>query len=81
MSFRDHLFNILLIIADLVKRNTENSIYTSFITERLDIPEEEVFRYLHELESRGLIVIGSKLPRSNIRLVNITQEGLDLLPK
>ena len=80
MSFRDQLSNLLVIIADLAKNNIENSVYTSFIIEHTDLSDEEVFKYLHELESRGLIILGSKLPRSNLRLINITKEGLDLIP-
>ena len=83
MSFeplRDELNNLLNIIADLSKNDTEIDVFDHAIITRANLPPDEVHKYLNELRSLGLIMEeGSRPTGVDFRLYRITREGLNKL--
>ena len=83
MSFeplRDELNNLLNIIADLSKNDTEIDVFDHTIITRANLPPDEVHKYLNELRSLGLIMEeGSRPTGVDFRLYRITREGLNKL--
>lgn len=57
----------------------------TLVIDRMGLPEHETHRYIHELESLGLIRIQPRMNRATVekgrefRLINITREGLQEL--
>ena len=79
-SLRDELNNILNIIADLSKNNTETDVFDHAIITKANLPPDEVHKYLNELRSLGLIMEeGSRPTGVDFRLYRITKEGLNKL--
>jgi len=79
---REELRNILNIIADLAKNNTENAVFDrSIIAETNNLPPDEVRNYLDELKSLGLIQEDKKPTGANFRLYRITREGTNITKK
>ena len=77
---REELRNILNIIADLSKNNTEIDVYDHMIISRVNRPPEEVNKHLKELRLKGLII--EVFPRPDgidVTLYRITREGLNKL--
>lgn len=78
--FREELRNILNIMADLSKNNTETDVYDHMIISRVNRPPDEVNKHLKELRLKGLIIeVFPKPPGIDFTLYRITTEGLNKL--
>ncbi len=76
----EKLRNILNIIADLARNNTENAVFDhAIIAEVNNLPPNEIRNCLDELKSLGLIEEDKKPTGANFRLYRITREGLNRL--
>ena len=76
----EKLRNILNIIADLSKNNTETDVYDHMIISRVNRPPDEVNKHLKELRLKGLIIeVFPKPPGIDFTLYRITREGLNKL--
>lgn len=71
--------SILTIIADQSRGNVNASVYDFNIIKESGLPVSEVYSYLYQLESPGMIKLGIKASGADFRLVNITSKGLDKL--
>ena len=77
---QEKLRNILNIIADLARSNTENAVFDhAIIAEVNNLPPNEIRNCLDELKSLGLIEEDKKPTGANFRLYKITREGLNRL--
>ena len=77
---REELRNLLNIIADLSKNNTETDVYDHMIISRANRPPDEVNKHLKELRLKGLIIEVFPRPAGiSFTLYRITTEGLDRL--
>jgi Mn-dependent DtxR family transcriptional regulator len=85
MSLRKELHDVLALIAEITHNNVNEDVRHTLVIDRMGLPEHETHRYIHELDSLGLIRIQ---PRMNgaidekgreFRLINITREGLQEL--
>jgi predicted transcriptional regulator len=85
MAIRKQLHDVLALIAVLTHNNVNEDVRHTLVMDRMGLPEHETHRYIHELESLGMIKIK---PRTNhatdekgreFRLINITSEGLQEL--
>lgn len=75
---REELINILNIVADLAKNNTENAVFDrAIIAEASHPPPDETRNHLDELKSLGLIEEDNKPTGANFRLYRITKKGLN----
>ena len=76
----EELRNILNIIADLSKNNTETDVYDHMIISRVNRPPGEVNKNLKELRLKGLIIeVFPRSPGIDFSLYRITREGLNKL--
>ena len=82
MAIRKQLHDVLALIAELTHSNVNEDLRHTLIIDRMGLPEHETHRYIHELESLGLIKIQQRMnPTTDekgreFRLINITREGL-----
>ena len=77
---REELRNLLNIIADLSKNNTETDVYDHMIFSKAKGPHGEVNKLLKELRLKGLIVEVFPRPAGiDFILYRITEEGLNRL--
>ncbi len=77
---REEVRDILNIIADLAKNNTENAVFDhSIIAEVNNLPPNEIRNCLDKLKSLGLIEEDKKPTGANFRLYRITREGINRL--
>ena len=75
---REELRNILNIIADLSKKNTETDVYDHMIISRANRPADEVNKHLKELRLKGLIIEVFPRPAGiDFTLYRITREGIN----
>lgn len=85
MAIRKQLHHVLALTADLTHNNVNEDIRHTLVIDRTGLPEHETHRYIHELESLGLIKIQPRVNRTTdekgreFRLINITNEGLQEL--
>jgi DNA-binding IclR family transcriptional regulator len=80
LPLRDELMNILNIVAETAQNDAETDVRDSAIISRANLPREEVYRYLNELRSLGLILEqGSRPAGVDYRLYRITAGGLNKL--
>ena len=76
----EKLRNILNIIADLSKNNTETDVYDHMIISRVNRPPGEVNKHLKELRLKGLIIEVFPRPAGiDFTLYRITREGWNKL--
>ena len=75
MPIRRELRNILTIIADLAHNNANSSVFDTAVSKRSGLPPYEVYNYLNELDSLGLIKLQVRARGADVRLLNITKEG------
>jgi hypothetical protein len=76
----EELRNILNIIADLSKNNTETDVYDHMIISRVNRPPGEVNKNLKELRLKGLIIeVFPRPPGIDFTLYRISREGLNKL--
>jgi hypothetical protein len=85
MVIQKQLRDILSLIAELAHNNINEDVRHTLVIDRMELPEHETHRDIHELESLGLIKIQSRM-RDRVdekgreyRLINITREGLQEL--
>lgn len=82
MTLRKQLHDVLALIAELTHGNVNKDVHHTLVMDRMGFPENETHRYIHELESLGLIKIQPRMNNSadekgrEFRLINITNEGL-----
>ncbi len=57
MTIRKQLHDVLALIAGLGHNNVNEDIRHTLVIDRMGLPEHETHRYIHELESLGLIGI------------------------
>jgi predicted transcriptional regulator len=75
---REELRNLLNIIADLSKNNTETDVYDHRIISRANRPPDEVNKHLKELRLKGLIIEVFPRPAGiDFTLYRITREGIN----
>ena len=55
MPIRRELRNVLTLIADLAHNNANSSVFDTAVSKRSGLPPYEVYNYLNELDSLGLI--------------------------
>ena len=85
MAIRKQLQDVLTLIAELTHNNLNEDLRHTLIIDRMGLLEHETHRYIHELESLGLIKIQQRMnPTTDekgreFRLINITREGLQEL--
>ena len=82
---RKELHDVLALTAELTNNNVNKDVRHTSVIDRMGMPEHETHRYIHELESLGLIKIQQRMNRTTdekgreFRLINITREGLQEL--
>ena len=85
MAIRKQLHDVLVLTAELGHNNVNEDVRHTSVIDRMGLPEDETHRYIHELESLGLIKIQQRMnPTTDekgreFRLINITREGLQEL--
>jgi len=80
LPLRDELRNILNIVGEIAQNDAETDVRDSAIITRANLPREEVYKYLNELRSLGLILEqGSRPAGVDYRLYRITAGGLNKL--
>lgn len=85
MPLRKQLHDVLALTAELTHGNVNEDVRHTLVMDRMRMPEHETHRYIHELESLGLIKIQQRMNRTTdekgreFRLINITREGLQEL--
>ena len=61
MAIRKQLHDVLTLIAELGHNNLNEDISHTLVIDRMGLPEHEIHRYIHELESLGLIRIQPRM--------------------
>jgi predicted transcriptional regulator len=85
MAIRKQLHDVLELTAELTHDNVNEDVRHTLVIDRMGLPEHETHRYIHELESLGMIKIKPRMNRAidekgrEFRLINITKEGLQEL--
>jgi DNA-binding PadR family transcriptional regulator len=86
MAIRPALRNILKVVGDLSKKDTNTNVVDTEVVQHSDgLSSAEVYEYLNEIESLGLIKmvksINDKKEKDveTFRLLNITEKGLEEL--
>jgi DNA-binding IclR family transcriptional regulator len=85
MAIRKQLHDVLALTAELTHNNVNEDVRHTLIIDRMGLPEHETHRYIHELESLGMIKIQPRMNYTTdeksreFRLINITNEGLQEL--
>lgn len=85
MAIRKQLHDVLTLIAELGHNNVNEDIRHTLVIDQMRLRVHETHRYIHELESLGLIRIQPRMNRvvdekgREFRLINITIEGLQEL--
>jgi predicted transcriptional regulator len=85
MAIRKQLHDVLALTAELTHDNVNEDVHHTLVIDRMGLPEHETHRYIHELESLGMIKIKPRMNRAidekgrEFRLINITKEGLQEL--
>jgi predicted transcriptional regulator len=76
MEISQELRKVLETIADMTQSSIDKYAYDTVLIKRVNLPADEVQKYLHELNSLGLIEINKRTTGGHFALVNITKEGL-----
>ena len=85
MAILKQLHDVLALTAELAHNNVNEDVSHTLVIDRMRLPEHETHRYIHELESLGLIRIQPRMNRATdekgreFRLINITKDGLQEL--
>jgi Mn-dependent DtxR family transcriptional regulator len=85
MTIRKELHDLLALIAEITHNNVNEDVRQTLVIDRMELSEHETHRYIHELDSLGLINIQPRMNRAidekgrEFRLINITREGLQEL--
>ncbi|MDQ6864179.1 MAG: hypothetical protein M3044_10175 [Thermoproteota archaeon] len=77
MVLSEGQIKILKIVAEKSGRNPDVSVFDSAVIQQSGLPSEEVNAYLGQLQGLTLVKLGIKVSGSDVRLINITKEGLD----
>ena len=84
MAIRKQLHDVLALTAELIHNNANGDVRHTLVIDRMGLPEHETHRYIHELESLGMIKIQPRMNQTRdekgreFRL-NITNKGLQEL--
>jgi hypothetical protein len=76
------LLDVLALIAKLSHNNVHGDMLHTLIIDHMELPEHEIHKHIHELESLGLVRIQSQMNHltgergREYSLNNITREGL-----
>ena len=57
MTIRKQLHDVLDLTADLTRKNVNKDVRHTLVIDRMGLPEHETHRYIHKLESLGMIKI------------------------
>jgi predicted transcriptional regulator len=77
MEVSQELRKVLETIADMTQSSVDTYVYDTVLIKRVNLPADEMQKYLNELKSLGLIEISKRMTTSaDFALVNITKEGL-----
>lgn len=57
MAIRKQLHDVLALTAELTHNNTNGDVRHTLVIDRMGLPEHETHRYIHELESLGMVKI------------------------
>ena len=77
MTLNTQLRDIITLIGDLTHNNVNVSLHdTAIIQRRPNVPANEMYNYLNQLESLGYIKIDRPMSGADFRLVNITKEDI-----
>jgi predicted transcriptional regulator len=85
MAIRKQLHDVLALTAELTHNNVNEDVRHTLVIDHMGLPEHETHRYIHGLESLGMIKIKPRMNRAidekgrEFRLINITKEGLQEL--
>ena len=86
MAMRPALRNILRVVGDLSKKDTNTNVVDTEVVQHSDgLSSAEVYEYLNEIESLGLIKMVKSINNKKekdvetFRLLNITEKGLEEL--
>jgi hypothetical protein len=85
MALRKQLHDVLALTAVLTHNNVNENVRHTLVMDRMGLPEHETHRYIHELESLGMIKIQPRMNHAmdekgrEFRLINITNVGLQEL--
>jgi hypothetical protein len=85
MAIRKQLHDVLVLTAELTHNNVNEDVRHTLVIDSMSLPEHETHRYIHELESLGMIKIQPRMNHAldekgrEFRLINITKEGLQEL--
>ena len=85
MAIRKQLHDDLVLTAVLGHNNVNEDVRHTSVIDRMGLPEHETHRYIHELESLGLIKIQPRASHAvhekgrEFRQINITNKGLQEL--
>ena len=85
MPLRKQLHDVLALTAELTHGNVNEDVRHTLVMDRMGMPEHETHRYIHELESLGLIKIQPRVNHNTdekgreFRLISITEQGLQEL--
>ena len=61
MTIRKQLYDVLALTAELTHNNVNKDVRHTLIIDRMELPENETHRYIHELESLGMIKIQPRM--------------------
>ena len=82
IAIRKQLHDVLALTAELTHNNVNENVRHTLVIDRMELPEHETHRHIHELESLGMIKIQPRVNHSTdekgreFRLINITNDGL-----
>lgn len=85
MAIRKQLHDVLALTAELTHNNANGDVRHALVIDRMGLPEHETHRYIHELESLGMVKIQPRMNQTTdekgreFRLINITNKGLQEL--
>jgi DNA-binding IclR family transcriptional regulator len=77
MAMNEGMQKILDIVAELSNGSTSRKIFDTAVVERSGLPTDEVYSYFDQLQSLKYIEMDIKVSDSDVRLLNITKEGLE----
>jgi KaiC/GvpD/RAD55 family RecA-like ATPase len=61
MTIRKQLHDVLDLTAELTRKNVNKDVRHTLVIDRMGLPEHETNRYIHELESLGMIKIQPRM--------------------
>jgi hypothetical protein len=78
MAMSEGMQKILDIVAEVSNGNTTRKISDTAVVRRSSLPTDEVYSCFDQLQSLKYIEMDIKISGSDVRLLNITKEGLEI---